>query len=124
MSSSRIPLIAIVLCAAASATHADVYPIGGTWTYDKATEKGPAKDCGRRVMQFDGNLRHDTGTGVPEYKNVTVRQSGAGTWRVVDEFFNAIQRGRVTYTLKQIDDDHNELRLDMGGATYLLRRCA
>ncbi len=127
MNASRAWATSIGLLALAAwpgLARADNYPVAGSWTYDNPTEKGAAKTCGQHVMTFNGNLRHDTGTSVPDYKNVSVVQSGAGTWRVVDEFFNAITRGRVPYTLRLLDDDHIELRLDMGGRTYQLRRCA
>ena len=112
--------LAIAMCVPAQAAS---YPVAGTWTYENASDKGAAKDCGRRRMEFDGNLRHDTGSGAPEYKNVSVTDSGAESWRIVDEFFTGMIRGRVTYTLRVLDADHIELHIDMGGSTTRLRRC-
>lgn len=117
----RIGLAAFAVLAATPAL-AD-YPVGGSWTYENASEKGRAEKCGRRHMEFDGNLRHDTGSGAPEYKNVSSRVSGQNTWTVVDEFFTGMIRGRVTYTVHTIDPDHIELHFEMGGKTTLLRRC-
>jgi hypothetical protein len=111
-----------ILCIGAPAYAAD-YPVSGNWTYEHATEKGPAKECGKRHMRFAGNLRYDTGSGAPEYKNVSAVQNGQESWRVVDEFFTGMIRGRVTYTLRAIDADHLELHFDRGGNTTLLRRC-
>ena len=111
-----------VLCASGAAQAAS-FPVGGNWTYENATDKGPAKECGRRHMRFAGNLRYDTGSGAPEYKNVSVMQNGQQSWRIVDEFFNGVTRGRVTYTLRQTDEDHLDLHFDLGGRTAILRRC-
>jgi len=116
--------IALATFAVLAATPAFAgYPIGGSWTYENASEKGRAEKCGRRYMEFDGNLRHDTGSGAPEYKNISSRVSGQNTWTVIDEFFTGMIRGRVTYTLRTIDPDHIELHFEMGGKTTLLRRC-
>jgi hypothetical protein len=97
--------------------------VSGEWTYETPSEKGRAKSCGVRHMKFDGNMRYDTGSGAPEYKNVSVRQSDRNTWRVVDQFFTGMILGNVSYTLRQLDEDHIEIALDMGGTIWLLRRC-
>lgn len=115
--------IAALACVSATA-RAETYPVQGAYTYENASEKGRAKTCGRRHMQFDGNLRHDTGSGAPEYKNISARISGQDTWTVVDEFFTGMIRGRVTYTLHIVDPDHIRLNFEKGGATPLLRRCS
>ena len=120
---ARIALATFLPLAAATPALAG-YPVGGSWTYENASEKGPAKTCGRRHMQFDGSLRHDTGSGAPEYKNVSARVSGQDTWTVVDEFFTGTIRGRVTYTLHIVDPDHIKLNFEKGGSSPLLRRCA
>ena len=36
---------------------------------------GPAKDCGKRYMDFQGERRFDKGGGVPDYRNLTVTPS-------------------------------------------------
>ncbi len=122
MSRFVIPIIVFAALTGATPALAD-YPVGGSWTYENASEKGPAKSCGRRFMEFDGNLRHDTGSGAPEYKNISARVSGPNTWTIVDELFTGMIRGRVTYTLRTIDADHIQLHFEMGGRTTLLRRC-
>jgi hypothetical protein len=73
-------------------------------------------------MTFQGEMRRDTGSGAPEYKNISVSQSDTDTWRVVDEFFTGMIRGRVSYTLRQVDPDRIELRFD-AGTTSRLQRC-
>ena len=71
---TTLALLAATACGSAAA-RAATYPVSGSWTYENASEKGPAKSCGKRNMRFEGNLRYDTGSGVPEYKNVSVRPS-------------------------------------------------
>ena len=102
---------------------AATYPVSGAWTYENASEKGPAKSCGKRNLRFEGNLRYDTGSGAPEYKNISVTKIDAAKWNIVDEFFTGMMRGRVPYTLRIVDADHIELHLERGGTTTLLRRC-
>jgi hypothetical protein len=118
-----LPLVIATLAAASVTARAETYPVQGIYTYENASEKGPAKTCGRRHMQFDGNLRHDTGSGAPEYKNISARVSGQDTWTVIDEFFTGMMRGRVTYTLHIVDPDHIKLSFEKGGSSPLLRRC-
>lgn len=112
-----------LLVAVGTSAQAATYPVSGAWTYENATEKGPAKSCGKRNMRFEGNLRYDTGSGAPEYKNVSVTKSDTAKWNIVDEFFTGMMRGRVPYTLRIVDADHIELHLERGGAKTLLRRC-
>ena len=121
---TRICTLVLALIAAAfaaDAARAD-YPVTGKWTYDNASDNGPAKDCGKRTMEFRGAQRFDTVGGVSQYRNVSVDQASATAFDVVDEFFNVMIRGRVQYTLRVIDKDHIVLRLDRGG-TISLRRC-
>jgi hypothetical protein len=99
------------------------YPVSGKWTYDNASDAGPAKSCGRRTMEFRGMQRFDTVGGVAQYRNVSVDQAAPKAFAVVDEFFNVMIRGRVQYTLRVIDEDHIVLRLERGG-NIALRRCA
>jgi hypothetical protein len=110
----------LLACTAAAAT----YPVSGRWTYRDATAPGPAQCNGGPQMDFLGTYRRDSGGGVPELRNVSVTQTGKGVYRVVDEFFNVLARGRVYYTLQLVDDDHLMMRLDRGGKTIELRRCA
>ena len=81
------------------AAHAD-YPVSGKWTYDSASDAGPAKDCGQRTMEFRGMQRFDTVGGVAQYRNVRVddvsnNPASPTDFTVVDEFFNVMIRGRV-----------------------------
>ena len=99
------------------------YPVSGTWTYDNASLAGPAKTCGHRRMQFRGDMRYDTETAAPDYKNLSVERVGNVTWRLVNQFYTAVAWGRVHYTLRLIDNDHIVIRLDKGGTTWMLRRC-
>jgi hypothetical protein len=119
----RLAVGSIALAAALSAAPAyAAYPVSGRWTYDYSADKGPARECGPRHMEFRGERRFDTGGSVPDYRNVSVTRAGA-QYRVVDEFFTGQIRGNVYYTLRPIDADHLELTLATG-ATILLRRCA
>ena len=122
MSGLRTTVVAIALLAAQTAL-ADTYPVSGTWTYDNATAKGPAKICGPRIMRFAGDVRHDTETSAPDYRNMSVRKTSATTWRIDDQFSTVQIWGRVHYTLRVIDEDHIEIEYDKGGSR-LLRRCA
>ena len=114
-------LFAAMLVLGAGAAQA-AYPVAGAWTYDNASRQGAAATCGPRRTEFAGNRRFDSAGGAPDYRNVSVRQTGAAQYRVVDEFFTGMMRGRVHYTLRLIDADHIEIKLD-AGARYLLRRC-
>jgi hypothetical protein len=116
-------LAALAVVLAAGAAHADVFPVTGKFTYDDADEPGPAKVCGSRTMRFQGEQRFDTVGGASDLRNVSVVQTGLQVYQVVDEFFNAMIRGRVYYTLSVIDPDHVEIKLNSGGGTTLLRRC-
>ncbi|HLH92807.1 MAG TPA: hypothetical protein VKX28_30655 [Xanthobacteraceae bacterium] len=113
--------VAVVLCAGAAA--ADSYPVSGRWTYEHASDPGPAKTCTGRIMEFRGEQRFDTGGSVPQYRNKSVDQTSGERFAVVDEFFNVQIRGRVAYVLRLIDGDHIELHLEQGGAVIPLRRC-
>jgi hypothetical protein len=107
----------------AQGARADTYPVGGKWTYDNASDAGPAETCGKRTMEFSGAQRFDTVGGASQYRNVSVDQASPTSFAVVDEFFNVMIRGRVTYTLRVVDKDHIVLRMDHGG-DIALRRCA
>jgi hypothetical protein len=125
----QIALLGSTLCALAAATPAIAYPVSGTWTYDNATDGGPARQCGRRIMRFDGVMRHDTQTAAPDYRNLSVTTVTATTWKVVDQFYTGVVWGKVYYTLRRLDPDHISIHLDKGGklnaggAQWLLRRC-
>lgn len=102
---------------------ADSYPISGKWTYDNPDAEGPADDCGKRYMSFEGVLRRDTVGGVSSFRNFSVEQIGNKSYRIIDQFDNAMINARQTYTLRLIDDDHIEIDPQTGPAVAL-RRCA
>src|SRR6478672_8480950 len=99
------------------------YPVAGRWTYDHATESGPAKNCGTRKMEFQAMRRLDSVGGVPEYRNLSVTQTSPSSYQVVDEFFTVQIRGRMEFTLRILDPDHIEIHLMRAGKTFTLRRC-
>jgi len=113
----------VLASGAGSAAAADAYPVSGRWTYNDASASGPASECRKPVMEFRGAQRLDQGGGVSAYRNVRVDRSSSTTYRVVDEFFNVMIRGRVSYVLRIVDKDHIVLRLERGG-NIALRRCA
>jgi len=115
-------LVALAQSWAQSAPAAS-YPVSGRWTYDHAMESGPAKNCGARKMEFQGERRLDSVGGVPEYRNLTVSQTSPSSYQVVDEFFTVQIRGRMEFTLQIVDPDHIEIHLVRAGKTFTLRRC-
>ena len=98
------------------------YPVSGKWTYEDVSGDGPARQCGRRFMDFQGDRRLDTGGGVPDFRNLMASRIGANEFRLVDEFNTGQIRARVDYTLRIIDNDHIELKLPQG-KSVTLRRC-
>jgi hypothetical protein len=121
--SFTVSLAALAVAMAAAPALADVFPVTGKWTYENAEDSGPAPICGNRTMEFKGERRFDKVGGVSDLRNVSVIESGPKVYQVVDEFFNAMIRGRVYYTLSVIDKDHIEIKLNEGGTATLLRRC-
>ncbi|MFD2182263.1 hypothetical protein [Rhodoplanes azumiensis] len=108
---------------AAGAAQADTgYPVSGRWTYKDPKGDGPAPTCDGRVMTFSGMQRFDTGGGVSQFRNVRTEQVDATTYRVLDEFFNVMIRGKLGFELQVRDPDHIAILLDSGEG-YLLRRC-
>ncbi|WP_146604670.1 hypothetical protein [Rhodoplanes roseus] len=109
--------------AAGTAALADTgYPVSGRWTYQDAKADGPSPTCGGRVMTFTGMQRFDTGGGVSQYRNVRTEKTDATTYRIVDEFFNVMIRGKAGLTLQIRDPDHIAILLDTGEG-FMLRRC-
>jgi hypothetical protein len=125
MTRTRIFLGSMIALAGAtgSAAAADAYPISGRWTYADASASGPAPECRKPTMEFRSPERLDSGGGVPSYRNLRVEQTSPTTYRVVDEFFNVMIRGRVSYTLLIRDKDHLRIDYDKGGKSVALRRC-
>ena len=116
-------ILSLVLGTALSAPAlAGSYPVNGRWGESVNSEKGAIDCAGKRVMAFDGNQRHDSNSGVPDYRNESVTNAGTSRYRVVDTFANAqVSNGRTEYTLRQVDDDHIELQTQSG--SIKLQRC-
>lgn len=100
---------------------AQSYPVSGKWTYEDTGGDGPAPDCGKRYMDFQGNQRFDTGGGVPGYRNRTVTQDG-NEYTVQDEFNTGQISARLNYNIRRLDNDRIELKLP-ANKTIKLRRC-
>ncbi len=115
-------LAAVTLVLIATPAVAATYPVSGRWGESKTSQQG-AIDCARlRVIGFNGEQRTDSGGGVPGYRNVTVTPEGQ-SFRITDIFTTGqIRNGRVTYTLRQLDNDRIELQMQQGG-TLKLQRC-
>jgi len=113
---------AVAIFANAGSARSDDYPVTGTWTYSNPSDQGPAQNCSGQTMTFGNGMRHDTVGSVPELKNKTATQTGAGQYQMVDDFFNGQTRGSVSYTMRVVDPDHVEINYSKGGS-YTLRRC-
>ena len=100
---------------------AQSYPVTGKWTYEDTGGEGPARDCGKRYMDFQGERRFDTGGGVPDYRNRSVSGDG-DEYRLSDEFDTGQIRARVDYNIRRVDNDRIELKLPYN-KTVKLRRC-
>ena len=100
---------------------AQSYPVTGKWTYEDTGGEGPARDCGKRYMDFQGERRFDTGGGVPDYRNRTVTGDG-DSYRLTDEFNTGQVRARVDYNIRRVDNDRIEMQLPYN-KTIKLRRC-
>ncbi len=113
----------LLLGALAVPALADSYPVSGRWGQSASTSKGPIECHGRRVINFRGEQRFDTGGGVPAYHNESVEPDGTNRWRIVDQFTTGqIRAAKTSLTLEKIDDDHIVLDLQ-GGSTLKLQRC-
>lgn len=116
-------LTGLVGLVAAGAAQADTgYPVSGRWTYKDPKGDGPSPTCDGRVMTFSGMQRFDTGGGVSQFRNVRTERVDATTYRILDEFFNVMIRGKLGFELQVRDPDHIAVLLDTGEG-YLLRRC-
>ena len=124
--SSIVRILTIVVVAVgvlSGPAFADNYPIAGRWGVTASTQKGPI-DCGPlRVITFNGNQRADSGGGVPNYLNRSVRQIGSSEFRIVDVFSTGqISNAQAFLTLKLIESDRAEMNLQPGGVLKL-RKC-
>ena len=114
-------ILSIALVAAPAL--AQNYPVSGNWGPTVAGQKGAIDCAGKRVIGFNGNQRTDSKGGVPAYRNHSVTSDGQSQYRVVDRFSTAQQSSASTsYTLRKIDDDHIEMKMQ-GGSTLKLQRC-
>ena len=119
----RTILSAMLLAALAAPVFAADYPVSGKWGQSASADKGPIDCGGKRVIDFNGNQRTDSKGGVPAYRNKSVTTEGQSRYRVVDEFTTGqISNAYTSYTLRQIDDDHIEMKMQQGG-TLKLQRC-
>jgi hypothetical protein len=100
---------------------AQSYPVSGKWTYEDSGGEGPAANCGKRYMDFQGERRFDTGGGVPDYRNRSVTGDG-DEYRLTDEFNTGQVRARVDYNIRRVDNDRIEMKLPQG-KSIKLRRC-
>jgi hypothetical protein len=117
-----IPL-AILLTALAVPALADSYPVDGQWGQSASSENGAIDCSGKRVITFNGNQRQDSNGGVPAYRNKSVTAESSSSYRVVDQFTSGqISNGSVSYTLRQVDDDHIVMQQQQGG-TIKFQRC-
>jgi ABC-type glycerol-3-phosphate transport system substrate-binding protein len=115
-------LLAVTTLAIAGTAAADDYPVTGTWTYSNPSDSGAAQNCSGQTMTFGNGTRHDTVGSVPELKNKSATQTGAGQYQMVDTFFNGQTWGSVRYSMHVVDPDHVQINYDKGGS-YTLRRC-
>ena len=77
---------------------ADNYPVTGPWGQSASSEKGAIDCTGKRVIAFNGNQRTDSKGGVPAYRNKSVTQAGASSYRIVDVFTN----GQINNAQRQL----------------------
>jgi hypothetical protein len=119
----RSLILSVTLVAALCApARAGTYPVSGCWGPAVAGKQGPIDCAGKRVIAFNGDQRTDSNGGVPAYRNRSVTSDGPQQFRVVDEFTTGqISNAHTSYTLRQIDGDHIEMRMQ-GGTLKLQRR--
>jgi hypothetical protein len=107
----KIPII-VLACLSGAAAHAGTYPVSGRWGPSVPGQKGAIDCSGKRVIGFNGDTRTDSNGGVPGYRNRSVTADGPQQFRVVDEFTNGqVNDAHTTYTLRLLDADHIEMRM-------------
>jgi hypothetical protein len=120
----RLVILSILLLSLTEMpVQAQVYPVDGKWGQSASSEKGRI-DCtdNKRVIEFNGGQRTDSNSGVPSYRNQSVRSEGPSNYRIVDEFSTGqISSGQTSYGLRKVDADHIEVNQD--GTTTKLQRC-
>jgi hypothetical protein len=78
-------LSALMLAALAAPALAETHPVSSKWGQSADTEKGPV-DCNKlRVIEFNGEVRADSGGGVPATRLRSIESKGSSSYRVVDE---------------------------------------
>jgi hypothetical protein len=118
----KMILFGLLAAALAAPAFAATYPVSGRWGQSTADAKGAIDCSGKRVVAFNGNIRTDSGGGVPAYQNRSVTPAGPAQYRIVDIFSTGqISSGQASYTLRLVDDDHIELKMQSG--TLKLQRC-
>ena len=115
-------LSAMFLGALALPALADIYPVTGPWGQSASSAKGAIDCTGKRVIAFNGNQRTDSKGGVPAYRNKSVTQAEASSYRIVDVFTNGhVNNAQTSYTLRLVDADHIEMSGQAG--SLKLQRC-
>jgi hypothetical protein len=115
-------LSAMVLGALAAPALADSYPVSGAWGQSTRSATGAIDCSGIRVINFNGNQRTDSKSGVPAYRNKSVTRVGSARYRIVDQFSTGqVSNATVQYTLRQVDADHIEMNGQTG--SLKLQRC-
>jgi hypothetical protein len=113
---------AMLLLALTAPTYAAGYPVSGQWGQTANSEKGPIDCSNLRVIAFNGDTRTDSQGGVPGYRLKSITAEGPSSHRIIDEFTSGqIRNGNISFTLRQIDNDHIEMRLQQGGSLKLQR---
>jgi hypothetical protein len=119
----RKPILTAALVAALAApAAAATYPVSGRWGESSSSKPGTIDCSGKRVIDFTGNTRTDSGGSVRGYQNQSVISDGNSQYRIIDIFSNGqISSGQVSYTLRQVDPDHIEIQMQQGGMLKLQR---
>ena len=115
-------LTAMLMATLAAPALAQSYPVSGAWGVSTGSEQGATACGGKRVIEFNGDQRTDSGGGAPGYHIKSVAPDGPSQYRIVDQFTNGqIRNGNVIYTLRMVDADHIELNMQRGGMLKLQR---
>ena len=115
-------LTALLTAALSAPAFAASYPVSGRWGESTSSKPGSIDCSGKRVIDFNGTTRTDSGGSVRAFQNRSVIADGPSQYRIIDIFSNGqISSGQLSYTLRQVDDDH--IVVAMPGATLRLQRC-
>lgn len=117
----RALLLIALTCSAAPAL-ADSYPVNGRFGVVQSFTDKPLDCADKRVVAFNGNQRTDSKGGVPAYRNRSVKDAGAGRWKVIDIFTTGqISNAQAVYTLHAVKADQLEMTMQPGGMIRLQR---